>query len=593
MYIKVRAEEVLIGGVLGAGLGLAVAAPLATGMPSMIPSLANGLWPAVQAATAAGLAAAGALAGGWLAGHQEQDSHVHGARYFADYRAARVALQAVYRHEFSAAQKAHKVRGIVIGGVELSRRAETRGLFGHGKIGGGKTVVLTSLIDQAAARGDRLLLHDPKGDFVKRYYRDDGSVVLLGPWDARAAVWDAAGDLPDPADVDQFATAICGATEAAGQNKSFHDAAANLMAGILKARIVDGEPWSWRDLYAAMVSEPRVLVHTAVHGDPMIRSSMSAAYEGAELPNAERAALDILINAARWISSYSAVDVKDMERPRFSLRKWLKGTAHEDVRIVILNSHDRYQAACEGLFGSMLAVVAGMVDSPEMPERSRDESGIWFVGDEFPQLGLSALQSIQKLAELGRSRGLRTVVALQDESQLPGRVGREKAEPMLAMQATRVYAQTDDKSAKAIADRIGQRRINRIDTTAQGGATSGKTKRVEHEAVIGPADLTGLTLHGDPEDGVEIVMHVGSTLGRLVQPFVEQRKDEAPAIIESETWRMGSLPGWMPDAAAAAPTESLGADAGEAVATDAATDTTAEDLPEPTESNDDGGMDIF
>ncbi|MBN8726423.1 MAG: type IV secretion system DNA-binding domain-containing protein [Xanthomonadales bacterium] len=100
--------------------------------------------------------------------------------------------------QYSERQRKGKAPGIKIGGVELARTQETRHIVVVGTTGSGKTALLTGLIDQALARGDRLVLHDPKGDYSAKYYTPE-SVVLLGPWDERSAMWDAASDIATPA----------------------------------------------------------------------------------------------------------------------------------------------------------------------------------------------------------------------------------------------------------------------------------------------------------------------------------------------------------------------------------------------------------
>ncbi|MGC9186056.1 MAG: type IV secretion system DNA-binding domain-containing protein [Thiomonas sp.] len=56
--------------------------------------------------------------------------------------------------------------------------------------------MLSSIIDQAPSRGDHVLLHDPKDDYTASLSPRD--IVLLGPWDARAAMWDVSADMDSP-----------------------------------------------------------------------------------------------------------------------------------------------------------------------------------------------------------------------------------------------------------------------------------------------------------------------------------------------------------------------------------------------------------
>ena len=546
MQIKVRIEEIAAGAVLGASLGLAVATPLAVGMPSLIPTFAAGAWAFVQSAIAFCLTCGGAVLGGWLASTQERDSHNRGARYYSDPIAAVRALQEGEVKQFSAGQQRGGVRGIEIGGVHLARSREVGHVYAVGLPGSGKTVVLTSIIDQAIARGDRIILHDPKGDFIERYYSAK-STVLLGPWDERAAVWDASADIDSPALADEFGASVAGRGE--GQNKVFHDGAGVVIAGLIRAELRHGVAWSWKDLGSALSGDPFTLIRRAAEGNAQIKTLMPSAFIDAdELTQGEKAVLSVMATGTTWLLNYAALDAADSDRERFSLRRWLLREAHDDVQIVVLNSHTVYQTACESIFGAMLASVAAIASSPLLPEISADSAGgYWSVLDEFPQLGATALAKIQQIAELGRSRGMRMVTALQDESQLSAKVGGEKAAPMLAMQSTRIYMRSSDKTAEAVCKRVGEREVMRINSTAESGAVQGKTKQVVRDPVIHPGELMGLRVRRqEPPVGVELVMHIEDTLGRLVQPFAEARSAGAARLIESATWRNGSLPAAAP-----------------------------------------------
>lgn len=285
-----------------------------------------------------------------------------------------------------------------------------------------------------------------------------------------------------------------------------------------------------------------------------MRTAMPSAFVGGDMTTGERAVLSVLTSASRWLTAYAAVDALETDRRRFSLRKWMTRTDHEDVRIVILNSNDRYSEAGAGILGSMLSIVASMAASAALPEVSADaDHALWALIDESPQLGADALNAIQKVAALGRSRGIRLVTSMQAESQLEGVMGREKAAPMLDIQGSRIYLQTSDKLADAVSRRIGEREIERLETAPENGATSGKVKRLITQRVILPSALLGLRVRkSETPRGVELILHLQDTLGRLIQPFPREIPDaeKAPKFIESEAWRMGTLPGWGGDQAA-------------------------------------------
>lgn len=552
-YLKPRFEEIIVGGLLGAAVGLALTLPFVAPLATLNPlSLAAGFADTTKAAIADSAMLVCAIYGAWLLARQERDSHLRGARFLPTPSEARTALQAQENVQFSEAQRKHEVRGIEIGGIELARSREVGHFYAVGLPGAGKTVLLTSAIDQALARGDRLIVHDPKGDFVARYY-GVVNMVLLGPWDDRAATWDASADIDTPALANEFASAVVSGglpiSSQTGNSKHFIDGASRLLAGLIRSYQAQGQPWRWSDLKNAVAGDdPVALVRRAARGDSALKLTFPTVFpsDPQAIPTLDKdgpAILSTLGNAGGWLVDFGAVDEARPDAPKFSLRRWLLHEAHDEVRVVVLNSNSLYPRAAENLFSAMLATVAATLASPRMPEIDADAQGTWIILDEFPQLGATSLAKIQQIAELGRSRGVRMVTALQDETQLIAKAGRDQAEPMLAVQSTRIYMRSSDKTAEAVSRRIGNCDVHRIETTSDTGAIQGKTKRVHTKQVILPSELLGLKVRTqEPPLGVELVLHIEGTLGRLIQPFPERRKPVAAAFVECEPWKRGSLP---------------------------------------------------
>jgi hypothetical protein len=546
MQIKVRIEETLIGGVLGAAVGVASTSPLTCGFTTFTPFGGDFVdtFRAVLLWLSALLCGA---AGAWYASRQENEQHVRGVIFEPEPDNAIKLLAAQEREKMSARQHPAKlvkdaavagVQGLVIGGVELARTRETEHIIVSGLPGAGKTVLLRAMIEQVADRNDRRVLHDPKGDLTAAYY-DSDSTVLLGLWDERAHLWDIGADIDSPALAKEFAKAVCGAGAATGEGKFFVDQAAGVLAGILLAFMRNGEKMTWREIGEVLLRPPAGYVAMAVIGDPRIAGDFANLLSpDSKGPNRqEQSVIATLKNASDWLLQVAAVDADD--KPTFSMRGWLTRKAHHDVQCVVLNSNSLYKAAGAAIFGSVLAVMAETVTSALMPEVSADEPGVWLVLDEFPQLGAESIRHIQNIAELGRSRGVREVLAFQAESQIAALLGRDKAEPVLQVQRTRIYMATEANSADVAVRRVGQREILLIETTAQSGALQGKTMRADRRDVLNQADLLGLKV---TSEGPELLMHIGDVIGKLVQPFGLRRPNVTEPFIESQAWKFGAMP---------------------------------------------------
>ncbi len=545
MKIKVRVEEIIIGAILGAATGYALTAPLLVlvGAPlASLSPLALVRTEPVSLIRSAGILVscagiAGMLAGAWFASRQESEQHLRGVRYIPDGEVAHETLQASERGRMSRAQRNGKVHGVMIGGVELARAREV----GHALLialpDSGKSVLLRLVLDQALARGDKVIVHDPKGEFVEAYF-DPSQVVLLGPWDSRAAIWSTA-DIDSPTLVDEFAAALCGVADS-GQNRSFHTGAAAVLGGLIKGLMRNADGWTWAQLGEALNEEPDVMIKRAAEADPAVRQAILSMFAAKQkdLSPGESAMVSILATSSRMLRQLAAVDRGRPDASRFSMRRWLLGVDCQHARLVVLNSNAEYPQAAEALFGAILSVISATVVS-RMPDASADGTGVWLIMDEAPQLGASGLAKVQTIAEIGRSRGIRVWQAAQSEAQFSAKMGSEQAAPLLATQNLRIYLRTGPADADSIARRYGDREIQRLESTASQGAIAGKVARYERVPVLMPSDLSGLRVRSE---GPEFLFASGDLVGRLIQPFPSRRPPVAPAYLECPSWCAGLLP---------------------------------------------------
>ena len=555
MKLKIRVEEVLIGAILGASVGLAVTAPLALlagPLPGLLPASMAGesFWVFSLHALMLGVAASCAAAGGWIAADQESEQHISGTLYLPKPDRAARELQKIQDADMTDAQRAGKVRGIVIGGVELSRSAETRHTLVIGLQGGGKTVLLDAALDQIQQRQERRMIFDPKKDFVKTRF-DPAHSVLLGPWDSRSAVWSAAEDFDEPKRAEEFCQVLY-QVAARPEYKRWSGGAARIVAGLIVAEMLDARRakkpagWSWASVAEQIKSLGDVaMIKRASEGDSTIRTLIPSAFSTGKLTKDEVAITNTIPEGIDVIKMLAATDAAKPDALRFSLRRWLKREAHREIDTVIFNYDENYKSAAGMIFGAMLDVISSTVNS-SLPNLPADAAGgLWFVVDEAPQLGPEGLTKLQSLDAVARSRGMRMVIAAQDESQIVSALGRDKALPLIALAGTRIYAQTSPDVARAVCDRVGERKVLQITNTATGGSVQGKTAQAHVLPVMLASDLTGLIVRRKrwwkpwAETGAEIIMQSGATLGRLIQPFGARHPDIAEAFTPCEAWQWG------------------------------------------------------
>jgi hypothetical protein len=443
--------------------------------------------------------------------------------------------------------------GVMLAGVQLSRRTETEHVLLFGLPGGGKTsACIFPWLDQARGRGDRVILHDPKGDYTSSRY-DSANCVLLGPWDDRAVVWDGGADFFDAALVDEFAKQICGADPAtAGANYSFHEGAALLIGGLIKATMAEGSTWTWVSLVDELNKPAREVIHRSARGDALVEKALSTTFlaPGAEVTKGEQAMISIMGTSARWIVQLAAVQRAKPDARLFSLRRWLLGEGDTDITMVILNNNAQYGNVSKAVLGAMLNVVAALAASSAMPEKPASADGCtWLLLDEALMLGPVGLRAIQQISSLGRSRGMRVVLGLQSPRQLADEVGEAAAAPMLDMQGLRLYFRCGAEPAKAVADLTGEREIVRIANTATAGAVQGKTATHARVPVLETSDLLGLEAI-EVKPGVLDIELLAQHFDAIYSLRARVRRADfepyCPQSVPSIAWARGTLPEPVP-----------------------------------------------
>ena len=510
----------------------------------------------------------GGIAGFFALLKQPTEWHSSGMEYHRDPEDGRRIMSRNERALMSHDQRDGIIGGITIGGVQLSRTREVGHISLVGLPGAGKTVLANAIVAQLRDRGDRAIVHDPKGDFTAWLWGPD--VVLLGPWDARARWWDIARDIDTPELATNFAGAMFPGD--GGPNQFFADAAREALAGLIKLYMREATPWSWDTLAGDLAQGPEHIIACAHAGDPQTKILLPADASDSKMAQGVMAELS---RATSWITSYAAAfnfqrdEFGELDKSQaFAIRAWLAGDDHGEIQTVILNNDKNYEVRSQQIFGAIIAAAANHVNSSAMPEVSADAEGLWVVLDEYPQLGAGVARYTQQIEEMGRSRGVRVVKCVQDKSQLFAAVGRDKGEAQRSVQQTRIYAKMATGTASELVQRLGSRDIIRVEFPQAVGAGNKRATTVQ-APVIRVDDLTGLRIRKSPEDfasgkaGVELVAHTDDVLVRLLQPFPEI-KEHAEKVIVSERWARGILAAG-PVAAAAAVTEADAAAAAQMV----------------------------
>jgi hypothetical protein len=370
----------------------------------------------------------------------------------------------------------------------------TRHVLLVGGTGAGKSTVIRPLIQKIVDANEKLIVFDPKGEFTEAF-----DLPLIAPWDSRSCGWDIGADMRNVGDMRRFAGAIV----KEGHDPMWSNAAKQILVGfMLYLRDSRGTLWGWREL-ADMLSTPQedLLILMWRYNREAVRA----------VEKASVTTTGILINLAAFCSPiYDLANAwGDLpEDRRISFVDWTLNPIGKR-RQIILQGHGSYPDITKGYIQGIIGCVSAIVNSVELGDDPNRK--LWIVADELPQMGAVPIRA---LFEVGRSRGLRCVVACQDFAQLDEIHGEKTVKALVSMSGTLLVGQIGrGETAEALAKALGAREVERRNFSSTfGEAGEGKGSRTlsfsrDELYIYKPSEL-GSRLGLDAERG-GVVMALG------------------------------------------------------------------------------------
>ncbi|CAI8830366.1 type IV secretion system DNA-binding domain-containing protein [Methylocaldum szegediense] len=428
--------------------------------------------------------------------------------------------------------------------LQISRDRETRGFLILGSIGGGKTQIINYVVNQILSRGDKALIFDNKGDFTSGLL-DQPGVRLIAPWDSRSLAWDVAKDCTTKADAAELAARLIPESS----DPTWSNGARQILAAmIVHAQSNTPGEWSFADIAATASKEYEQLREICLAADPKLALLLP------EKPTKTTQSFlsQLIVFMGQVFSLADAWSDCGHGGPvqKFSLRNWLLNpqAQEQQTKILLMQSHGRYQKLAQAYIQSLISALASIVNSPDLPDSRKRR--LWLVLDEFPQLG--KVESIEKFVEIGRSKGVRTLLATQDINQVRSIYSHEFANALSSMVGTVIACRTQGaETPQWLSSLIGERQVKRYSPTFSApvsglGGYAAVPQRTDNwltttEPVVAPNEFAML---GPNKNGVQALLLTGGEfVFKLIWPFSKLPGDNAPT--DPAPW---TQPGW-PNAA--------------------------------------------
>jgi Type IV secretion-system coupling protein DNA-binding domain len=437
-----------------AGIGMMLAGPVLRGLGLAPSGLLH-------------LAAGGALCAGmgYMAGRSFARGVVPALTAF--HQRGAVVTQAEDRTTPRAVGAAHSPE-LILAGMRVAAADETKHFKFIGTTGTGKSTAIAQLLGGALARGDRAVLADPEGGYLRRFYDASRGDVILNPFDQRSVKWDLFAEIRHAYDVEQIARSLLPDHE--GADRSWRGYARTFFTAVTRQAHAAGVR-DVMELYRLLVVADPHELRTLTRGTP---AQPFLDEQNGRMFDSIRSVTSSAVGALEYIAAQRS--------PPFSLREWVEREHRGHGGVLFIPYRAGQIAALRSAISAWMRIaIFAAMDRPEEDQR------LWFVVDELDALGqIDGLKDA--LARL-RKFGGRCILGFQSISQVASTYGEGEAHTLVEncgnSMILRCSASEGGGTSRFASTLIGQREVRRTTVSHSRRTTElfGATTRSEHLSI--------------------------------------------------------------------------------------------------------------
>jgi len=301
--------------------------------------------------------------------------------------------------------------------LKIPHFALSTGLAILGRPGSGKSVMINQLISQIP-NSEKVVIGDVKGEFLQKHFNPETDIIVC-PSDLRSVRFDLYELVNSNVDTAAIAEILV-AEDKSTQDPHWTSSARAVMEGILL--YASRRKMSNREIYRLM-SDPEALFK--IIDDEEVKPLVAHFLRKDEGATSKESAsiISTLVRKAKALQYLAYLDdLKD--NPKINLSKWLNDGRGGKMFLLATENLNK-------VFGPLFGVIISYLISQILDGNDNRTIDYYFVLDELPQLGKALGENLEKAAAVGRSKGIKTVVAMQSNSQLQKVFGKEAAESLL------------------------------------------------------------------------------------------------------------------------------------------------------------------
>jgi type IV secretory pathway TraG/TraD family ATPase VirD4 len=321
--------------------------------------------------------------------------HRRGARVRTYPRALRLA------HQLS------RARALRLAGVPIRPDEECKHFKLIGTTGTGKSTAIRALIAAALARGDRAIISDPDGGYLRQLGQRQRGDCLLNPFEAHSARWDLFAELQERYDPAQLASALIADTQDAAAQE-WRGYARTLLTALIRRCWERGEDLArlWQLLSIAPAEKLRAWLQETP-AQPFVEA------DNVRLLGSIRSVASSALAALEYLPAHRGTPL--------SIRAWVRSGSG----VLFLP----YRAGQIAALRSLIAAWLKLAIFETLQGEEGVDQRLWFVVDELDALG--AIQGLKDALARLRKFGGRCVLGLQSIAQVSGTYGYAEAQTIV------------------------------------------------------------------------------------------------------------------------------------------------------------------
>ncbi len=308
-------------------------------------------------------------------------------------------------------RRRHRIREgapVRLGGAVLRPEEETRHFKLIGATGTGKSTAIRELLRGALRRGDRAVITDPDGAYLRRFYDRYRGDVILNPFEAHSVRWDPFAEARHPFDYDELARGLIPETNDA-TGREWRAYARTFLSAVLRRCNQAGQrdvAALWHFLAVARLEDLRDLV-AGTPAQPFL--------------DPDNARMFCSIRSVAVSASAALEYVQWQRAAAFSVRNWV-ATGRGVLFIP-------YRASQISALRAIIATWIRLGIFEAMLRCEHESCPLWYVIDELDALG--AIDGLQDALARLRKFSARCVLSFQSIAQVSSTYGAGLAQAIV------------------------------------------------------------------------------------------------------------------------------------------------------------------